>query len=147
MAKNEIQGFWVTDTAYVDLIRSKVLYKDPAEDKEIDTAIKYRLLELLYINHDIILSKARIKEYIWPYKDPFDIRDNSLVQQIRKVRALVGDENGRYICTYKGRDDDGGYKFCMPEQKPAPVRMREDKMDDVLEIEPNTNIFASKKNI
>lgn len=79
--------FYLRERIYVDFAK-KVVYKD---EVALDlTSKEYEILEYLARNHNQILSKAQIKDHVWPYDN--ESESNVIEVMIKNLRKKLEDQ-------------------------------------------------------
>lgn len=76
------------------------------------TAKEYKLLQYLVDNHDILMDKQHLMDYVWG--DCYEGFDNTLMVHVSRLREKLEDNpaHPRIIKTYKGL----GYKFVLENE-------------------------------
>ncbi|MDD2371082.1 MAG: response regulator transcription factor [Firmicutes bacterium] len=76
------------------------------------TAKEFKLLLYLTENHDILMDKQHLMDYVWG--DSYDGMDNTLMVHVSRLREKLEDNPSqpRMIKTYKGL----GYKFVLENE-------------------------------
>lgn len=92
----EIGPFRIDERRGEILYQGKVIALSPTE---------YELLKFLVLNHDIVLSKAKILDSVWEYQ--FGGEENIVEVYIRSLRDKLGDREHRLIRTLRG----AGYRM------------------------------------
>lgn len=79
--------FYLRERIYVDFAK-KVVFKD---EVALDlTSKEYEILEYLARNHNQILSKAQIKDHVWPYDN--ESESNVIEVMIKNLRKKLEDQ-------------------------------------------------------
>lgn len=79
--------FYLRERIYVDFAK-KVVFKD---EVALDlTSKEYEILEYLARNHNQILSKAQIKDHVWPYDN--ESESNVIEVMIKNLRKKLDDQ-------------------------------------------------------
>lgn len=79
----------------LDLERKEVFYK--GEHVSV-TSQEFKILELLFLNKNQVITRERILEIIWDNNENY-VNDNTLTVTIKRIRAKL---DPRYIKTIKG---------------------------------------------
>lgn len=76
------------------------------------TAKEYKLLQYLVDNHDILMDKQHLMDFVWG--DCYDGFDNTLMVHVSRLREKIEDNPAqpKIIKTYKGL----GYKFVLENE-------------------------------
>ncbi|GMA65602.1 response regulator transcription factor (plasmid) [Alicyclobacillus fastidiosus] len=96
-----LDEFVIGDFSINDL-RKEISYQGSALSL---STTEYELLKYLLINHDIVLSKAKILEVVWGYD--FSGQNNIVEVYISIIRDKLGDKNHDIIRTVRG----AGYRI------------------------------------
>jgi predicted component of type VI protein secretion system len=76
------------------------------------SAAQYQLLELLYRNHDRVVSREEVISNVWPGTDPEGVSEQAIDALVRRLRdrlAQIDDEHS-YVVTVRGY----GFKLDNP---------------------------------